>query len=55
MPVEVFTKSKITTAVTLGNMGLTNQAKTFRGKREKVTIIYLDKLPHDFVIPKKIK
>lgn len=44
-----FTKSQLTTAVTLGELGVTNQAKTFQGKREKATIIYLARLPNSFV------
>ena len=44
-----FEKSVLTTAITIGNLGLANQAKTFQGKRGKESIIYLDKLPNSFV------
>jgi len=44
-----FSKSQLTTATTLGKLEVTNQAKTFQGKREKATIIYLDQLPDSFV------
>ena len=43
-----FTKSKLTTAITLGSLGVANQAKTFNGKREKASV-NLSKLPDDFV------
>ena len=50
LPSEGFyPKSQLTTAVTLGELGVTNQVKTFKGKREKATIIYLARLPDNFV------
>ena len=49
LPRVEFEKSVLTTAITLGNLGLANQTKTFQGKREKASIIYLDKLPNAFV------
>lgn len=48
-PREVFCKSELTTAIALGNLGLTNQAKTFCGKREKAALIYLDKVPNELI------
>lgn len=48
-PLEVFPKSLLTTAITLGGFGVTNQSKTFGGKGEKATLLYIDKLPNNIV------
>ena len=49
-PQEVFTKPLLTTAITLGGFGVTNQTKTFGGKREKATLLYIDRLPNKIVV-----
>ena len=46
-----FSKSKLTTAITLGRLGVVNQTKTFAGRRAKASVIhvYLDKIPDTIV------
>ena len=44
-----FSKSRLTNAVAFGNLGVTNQAKTFGGKREKGTIVYLPNFPDTLI------
>jgi hypothetical protein len=48
-PREVFQKSLLTTAITLGGFGVTNETKSFGGKREKAALLYIDRLPNDIV------
>ena len=45
-PHEVFQKSVL---ITLGGFGVTNQTKSFGGKREKAALLYMDKLPNEIV------